>query len=86
MLRSASEGKAWLTAGLAVAFALLCMFANELRATLARVVAYGAALAAFALIVIEIAGPRGGSAKTANADWIAGPARSDFIQAKNAAR
>lgn len=70
VLRSALEAKARLTAGLAVAFALLCMFANELRATLARVVAYGAALAAFALIVIEIAGPRGGSAKSANAEWI----------------
>lgn len=46
------------------------MFANELHATLARVAAYGAALAAFALIVLEIIGPRGGSARTANAEWI----------------
>ena len=29
-----------------------------------------AALAAFALIVLEIIGPRGGSARSANADWI----------------
>ena len=64
------EAKARLATGLAVAFALVRMFANELHATLARVVAYGAALAAFALIVVEIIGPRGGSARSANADWI----------------
>jgi hypothetical protein len=69
VLRSAYQAKARAVTGLAVAFALLCMFANELRATLARVVAYGAALAAFALILIEIAAPRGGSARSANAEW-----------------
>lgn len=53
-----------------MAFALICMFANELRATLARVIAYGAALAAFALILIELAAPNGGQAKTANPEWI----------------
>jgi hypothetical protein len=62
------EAKARLVTGLRIAFALLCMFANELRATLARVVAYSAALAAFALIVVEIIAPRGGSARSANAD------------------
>jgi len=46
------------------------MFALELHATLARTVAYCAALGAFALIALEIAGPRGGSARTANPDWI----------------
>ena len=70
VLRSAYGAKARLATGLAVAFALVRMFANELHATLARVVAYGAALAAFALIVVEIIGPRGGSARSANADWI----------------
>lgn len=69
VLRSAYEAKARARTGLAVAFALLCMFAHELRATLARVVAYGAALAAFALIVLEIVGPRGGSTKAANTEW-----------------
>lgn len=54
-----------------VAFALLCLFANELRATLARVIAYGAAVAAFALIAFEIVVPlRGtGPAQTAALDW-----------------
>ncbi len=70
VLRSAYEAKARLAAGLAVTLALLRMFALELHATFARLVAYGAALAAFALIVLEIVGPRGGSAKTANAEWI----------------
>jgi hypothetical protein len=46
------------------------MFANELRATLARTIAYGAALATFALILLEIAAPRGGSVKAANPRWI----------------
>jgi hypothetical protein len=46
------------------------LFANELRATLARVVLYSAALAAFGLILVEIAGSRGGVVKTANPDWI----------------
>lgn len=46
------------------------MFALELHATLARTFAYGAALATFALIVLEVIGPRGGSAKTANPEWI----------------
>lgn len=70
VLRSASGAKARLVTGLHVAFALVCMFANELRATLARVVAYSAALGAFALIVVEILGPRHGGVKTANPDWI----------------
>jgi len=59
-----------LFAGLRIAFALVCMFANELRATLARVVAYGAALGAFALIALEILGPRHGHVKIVNPDWI----------------
>lgn len=70
VLRSALEAKARLATGLAVAFALVRMFANELHATLARVVAYGAALAAFALIVAEIVGSHGGNVKAANAEWI----------------
>lgn len=70
VLRSAYQAKAGLAAGLAIAWALLCMFANELRATLARTIAYGAALAAFALIVVEIAAPRGGPVKTARPEWI----------------
>jgi len=70
VLRSAYEAKARFVTGLAIAFALLCMFANELRATLARVVAYSAALAAFALIVVEIAGSLGSSAKSANTEWV----------------
>ena len=70
VLRGASEVKVRLTTGLHIAFALTCMFANELRATLARVVAYGAALGAFALIALEILGPRHGGVKTANPDWI----------------
>jgi hypothetical protein len=69
-LRSAYGAKARAFTGLAIAFALVRMFANELHATLARVIAYGAALAAFALIVVEAAGPRGGSAKPENAEWI----------------
>jgi hypothetical protein len=70
VLRSASEAKVRVTTGLHIAFALICMFANELRATLARTIAYAAALGAFALMVLELLGPRGGSAKTANPDWI----------------
>ena len=66
--RSTSGAKVRLVTGLRIAFALACMFANELRATLARVVLYSAALAAFALILVEIASHRGGIAKTANAD------------------
>ena len=70
VLRSVLEAKARLAAGLRIAFALLCMFANELRATLARVV-YSAALAAFALIVVEITAPRGGSGRARTpTDWI----------------
>lgn len=68
--RSTSGAKVRLVTGLRIAFALGCMFANELRATLARVVLYSAALAAFALILVEIASHSGGIAKTANADWI----------------
>jgi hypothetical protein len=67
--RSALEVKARLNTGLAVAFALVAMFANELRATLARTIAYAAALAAFALIVLEVIGSRGGATKAANAEW-----------------
>jgi hypothetical protein len=65
----AAEARAWCAAR--VAFALLCLFANELRATLARTVAYGAALAAFALIALEVATlARGtGAAQTAAQDW-----------------
>jgi hypothetical protein len=70
VLRSAYEAKARLSAGLRIGFALLCMFANELRATFARLVAYGAGLAAFALIAMEIAGVRGGSVRAANREWI----------------
>ena len=70
VLRSASEAKVRLVAGLRIAFALICMFANELRATLARTIAYTAALAAFALIVLEILGPRHGGVRAANRDWI----------------
>jgi hypothetical protein len=70
VLRSAYEAKARLITGLRIAFALVCMFANELRATLARTIAYGAGLAAFALVVLEILGPRGGRIKTAKAEWI----------------
>ncbi|MEJ0074328.1 MAG: hypothetical protein WDO17_02580 [Alphaproteobacteria bacterium] len=70
VLRSALEAKARLITGLRVAFALVCMFANELHATLARTIAYGAGLAAFALAGLEILGPRGGGIKTANPDWI----------------
>jgi hypothetical protein len=68
--RSAHAAKARLFTGLAVTFALIRMFADELNATLARVIAYAAALGAFALILIEIAGPRGGHVKAANPDWI----------------
>lgn len=66
----AMGARAWRAA--CIAFALMCLFANELRATLARVIAYGAAVAAFALIAVEIASPlRGtGPAQTATLDWI----------------
>jgi hypothetical protein len=70
VLRSASEAKARLAIGLRIALAMLGLFARELHATLARLVAYAAALAAFALILVEIAGSQGGSAKTANPEWI----------------
>jgi len=70
VLRSASEAKARLSAGLRIALAILRMFALELHATLARVFVYGAALAAFALIVMEIAGSRGGSVRAANPEWV----------------
>jgi len=68
--RSAQAAKVRVIPGLRVAFALTCMFANELRASLARLVLYSAALAAFALILVEIATHRGGGSKTANPDWI----------------
>jgi len=56
VLRSAiAEAKARLTAGVRIAFAMLCLFANELRATLARVIAYGAVLVAFGLGIAEFA-------------------------------
>jgi hypothetical protein len=45
------------------------MFANELRASLARVVLYCAALAAFSLILVEITSHRGGAVTTATSDW-----------------
>lgn len=66
----AMEGRVWRAAH--VAFALLCLFANELRATLARVIAYSAAVGAFALVAAAIAAPlRGtGPAQTAALDWI----------------
>src|SRR5262245_58153763 len=70
VLRSAFEAKARLAIGLRIALAMLGLFARELHATLARLVAYGAALAALALILVEIASSRGGSAKTANPEWI----------------
>jgi hypothetical protein len=56
VLRSAiAAGTARFTAGARIAFAMLRMFANELRATLARVIAYSAALAAFGLGIAEFA-------------------------------
>ncbi len=72
VLRSAIDAmgaRAWRAAY--VAFALLCLFANELRATLARVIAYGAAVAALALIAVEVTTPlRGtGAVQTAALDW-----------------
>ena len=70
VLRSALEAKARLALGMRIALAMLGLFARELHATLARLVAYGAALAAFALIVVEIAGPRGGIARIAKPDWV----------------
>jgi hypothetical protein len=70
VLRSASEAKVRLVTGLRIALAMLGMFARELHATLARVFLYAAALGAFALIVLEILGPRHPGTKTANPDWI----------------
>jgi hypothetical protein len=70
VLRSAYEVNARLATGIRIAFALLGLFARELHATLARTVAYCAALGAFGLILLEIAGPRGGSVKAANPEWI----------------
>lgn len=70
VLHNASGARARFVAGLRVAFALTCMFANELRASLARLVLYSAALAAFALVLVEIAGPRGDHVTIANPDWI----------------
>ena len=70
VLRSVSAAKVRLVTGVRIALAMLGLFARELHATLARVFIYAAALAAFALIVLEILGPRGGSLKTANPDWI----------------
>lgn len=66
----ATEAAAWRAAG--VAFAMLCLFANELRATLARLIAYGATIAALALIAIEITTPLRGTAtvQPASLDWI----------------
>src|SRR5438045_1174198 len=56
VLRSATAAaKARFTAGARVAFAMLCLFAHELRATLARVIAYSAALAVFGLGIAEFA-------------------------------
>jgi hypothetical protein len=51
---------------------MLCLFANELRATLARVIAYGAAVAAFALVAVEVATIARGTAtvQAASLDWI----------------
>lgn len=49
---------------------MLGLFARELHATFARLVAYGAALAAFALIVLEIAGSARGTTKAANTEWL----------------
>jgi hypothetical protein len=65
-----AKARAWRAAR--VALAMLCLFAHELRATLARVIAYGAAVAAFALIALEVATiARGtGAAQTAAQDWI----------------
>lgn len=73
LLRSvieATEARAGRAAG--VAFAMLCLFANELRATLARVIAYGAAVAAFALVAVEVATIARGTAtvRAASLDWI----------------
>jgi hypothetical protein len=65
-----SGAKVRLVAGIRVALAIFGLFARELHATLARVFIYAAALAAFALIVLEILGPRHGGVKTANPDWI----------------
>jgi len=70
VLRSAYEAKARLTAGIRVALALLGLFARELHATLARTVVYCGAIGAFGLVVLEVVGSRGGSAKTPNPEWI----------------
>jgi len=70
VLRSAYEAKARLITGLRIAFALVCMFANELRATLARIIAYSAGLGAFVLIALEIVAPRHSGVKAANPEWI----------------
>jgi hypothetical protein len=70
VLRSAYEAKARVAIGIRVAFALLGLFARELHATAARTIAYCAALGAFGLILVEIAGPRGGSVKAASPEWI----------------
>jgi hypothetical protein len=70
VLRIALKAKGRISAGLLVAWALLRLFALELHTTLTRVFVYCAALVAFALIIIGLVGSRGGSAKTAQADWI----------------
>jgi hypothetical protein len=65
----AAEARAWCAAR--IAFAMLCLFANEFRATLARAIAYGAAVAAFALVALEVATiARGtGAAQTRAQEW-----------------
>ena len=48
------KGTARLARAARISFAMLCLFANELRATLARAVVYAAALALFALAGVEV--------------------------------
>ena len=48
------KGTAHLSRAARISFAMLCLFANELRATLARTVVYATALALFALVGVEV--------------------------------
>ncbi len=58
--------------GAGIGFAMLCLFANELRATLARTVVYGAAVVAFGLVGVEVLTKVHGPdmVRDAEPDWV----------------
>lgn len=65
-----AAARAKLSASSRITFAIIRLFALEAHATLARTFVYCAALGAFALVLAELATPRGAAVAKVQEDWI----------------